>query len=46
MRYVNKVTGTVIDTKSEISGGDWEPAEEKKKDDTRKTVRGKKESDA
>lgn len=46
MKYINKVTGIVIDVGSKISGGDWEPVEEKKKDDTGKPVRGKKESDA
>lgn len=30
MKYINKVTGAVIDACCEISGGDWEPMVEAK----------------
>lgn len=30
MKYINKVTGAVIDARCEISGGDWEPMPEGK----------------
>lgn len=31
MKYRNKVTQTIIDVNSKISGGDWEEIKEKKK---------------
>ena len=31
MRYINTSTGSVIDVKCRVSGGDWMPLEEPKK---------------
>lgn len=48
MLYRNKITGAVVEVKSEITGGGWEPAEvsapekEKKTADAGKNTKGKK----
>lgn len=42
MKYINKVTGAVIEAHCELSGGDWEPLREAEGSDAGGKVMAKK----
>lgn len=45
MKYINTVTGAVLETASVISGGDWKLVEEKKKAKKKESTKVESESD-